>query len=222
MNGVIIDTESYSGTQRDNIVIYLTTTDADCSVTIPVESGTGTSSTGSQNNTSTGETSTGMIIEQNPPNPISQEGTGTVITGSTNTASVISDSGITNSGIIVTETTNTATSSTGSQDNSSTGGTIVGAIDTGTGDQTPLNPPFSGGLDATDTGATNTGTITEPNLPNPIFQGGTGESNTGTTNTGTIESGSSLPMDGGIVHTGTTNTGIIQNSSTPTIEHSNT
>ena len=36
-SGAIIDTDSYSGTQRDDVVIYLPVTDMDC--TIPVATG---------------------------------------------------------------------------------------------------------------------------------------------------------------------------------------
>ncbi len=57
--GTIVDTESYSGTQRDNIVIYLTTMDENCSVTPrPIENNTGTTSTGTS---SIGEASTGTV-----------------------------------------------------------------------------------------------------------------------------------------------------------------
>lgn len=62
--GMIIGTESYSGTQRDNVVIYLMTTDDSCRVISPIENTTGTTNSGtsstiSQNNNSTGGTNTG-------------------------------------------------------------------------------------------------------------------------------------------------------------------
>jgi hypothetical protein len=80
--GMIIDTENYSATQKDNIVISLSPVDEDCSF-IVVENSTGstntnTNSTGSQDSSSTGGTTemegtnTGTA-EQNLPDPISQE-----------------------------------------------------------------------------------------------------------------------------------------------------
>lgn len=88
--GMIIDTESYSATQKDNIVISLSPVDEDCSVIVTENStgstNTNTNSTGSQDSSSTGgtteieSTNTGTT-EQNPPDPISQEGTGSTSTG---------------------------------------------------------------------------------------------------------------------------------------------
>ncbi len=49
-SGAIVDTESYSGTQRDDVVIYLPVADMDC--TIPVATGsinTGVNNTGITN-----------------------------------------------------------------------------------------------------------------------------------------------------------------------------
>ena len=114
--GAIIDTESYSGTQRDDVVIYLTMTEESCdTTTIIVESHTGNTNTGTSSigatNTgatdvgswtidtslwqSSGTTNTGII--QNPPlSPTTEEGSGSVSTGAMSSGSI--NTGTTNTG----------------------------------------------------------------------------------------------------------------------------
>lgn len=169
MRGTIIDIESYSGTQRDNVVIYLTTTDENCSITPPlVENNTGTTSTGTSSiggastgtvDSNTGTTNTGSWASET----LTTTGTGTTSTGS-----VISDSGNTNSGTI-----GIGTTSTGSWASESF---VLRSQSTenGSGWQS--------------TGTTNTGVTASGNIdPGP------GITNTGISNTGTIATGILFP-----------------------------
>lgn len=148
--GSIVDSETYSGTQRDNVVIYLTPVDEDCNIPLPVESNTGMtntgmSSTGSQDNSSTGGTNTGTIYTGSwAPETSGRQGTGTTDIWTTNT-------GITNTGTTDSGSTNTGTSSTGAitgTGSMGTGAVYPGAISTGT----------------TDTGSMSIGSIQDPNI----------------------------------------------------------
>ena len=206
----IIDTESYSGIQKDNVVIYLTTTDEHCTSSTESENNnstgatnTGTADTGtwasgnsvwqSTETTNTGTTSTGTIstwetTEQNPQNPLEQGGSGTMNTGTMSTGSFVPQ----DDGLIGTGTTSTGTTSTGT--------TNTGTTNTGT----------------TDSEATNTGVLDN-----------TGMTNIGTADTGTWASEASRPVQSEAwewqsietTNTGTTSTGItvtvsIQNTNT--------
>ncbi len=121
--GEIIDTESYSTTQKDNIVISLNPVDEDCSVLPPIESNTGTTNTGSTNTgtslTGTIDTGTGNQTPLNPPFTwgLDTTSTGNTDSGSTNTGGT--DPGSTSTGVL----DNTGATSTGSfvpQDDGST------------------------------------------------------------------------------------------------------
>ncbi len=205
--GMVIDTESYSGTQRDNIVIYLTTTDDGCMVISPIKNNTGTTNSGTS---STGETNTGSIdswitstgtistwatTEQDPTKPIYQGGTGATDSGSTNTSetnsgSVVSDSGSTSTGIG--NKIPNSPSFSGVIDTTSSGMTNTGTADTGTWSSEASEPIQSGAwewqsINISNTGAINTGILIEPNPPSPLSQGRTGATSTGTTDTGTIQ-----------------------------------
>ena len=222
--GRVIDTESYSGTQRDNVVIYLTTTDDGCSVTPrPIENNTGTTSTGTS---SIGEASTGTLYSNTGTTESGSWATGTSgwqSTGTTNTGSVVLDSGSTNSETI---DINSGMSSTG---DTSTGTTNTAPVISNSGSTSigTLDTTWNTSIGTVDIGTTSTGNIstwaiTEQTPPSPLrynsplevrsqnlFQGGIDTTNTGTTNTGTT-------------HSGGTSTGITKDSNIQILQQSNT
>lgn len=85
--GSIIDTESYSGTQKDNVVIQIGTNDDNCTVVAPIVNTTGTTNSGTisigETNTRAVDTSTGTSTGTSA--TISQENssTGGIHTGTT-------------------------------------------------------------------------------------------------------------------------------------------
>lgn len=150
MSGNMIDEVHYSETQKDDVVITISLTDEVC--ISPEE-------TSSWNtDSSTGEVLTDSgITEQNPLNPPSEGGSGTTETG---TGEVLTDSGSNSwtgeifenywSGEVLSDSWSTEIGS---------GLTETGAVsnpsseeDSETGTWTPLDPPFSGGLETIETG----------------------------------------------------------------------
>ncbi|MBC7503738.1 lamin tail domain-containing protein [Candidatus Gracilibacteria bacterium] len=210
MRGTIIDTESYSGKQLDNIVIYLTTMDESCSATPrPIENNTGTMSTGTSSITeaSTGTlySNTGNIESGSGAIEISvpiQSGVGEGHnTGTTYTGSVVLDSLPTN---LATIDTNTGTSS---------------IVDTSTESLISQNEI------AMNTGTTSTGTIVSGSGASDISWGNsTGTTSTGTTSTGTTSTGttSTGTTSTGTTASGFTNIALVQYSNIQTSQQSNT
>jgi hypothetical protein len=80
--GVILDSYEYSGTQKDDIVIQIASTDENCEILPPIDTNTGTVSTGS---TDTGSTNTGTSnsgsTDTGTDHSGSVVGTGTTSTG---------------------------------------------------------------------------------------------------------------------------------------------